>query len=83
MDGNALLQRSRILQNEFPHCYLTIKDFFFVVLIHCGLKEKCKKNPLLPSILGNNRPFQAEKPLTLQRAAVELTFFNELFGDIT
>lgn len=55
----------------------------FLFLIQCALKEKYKENPLLLSILGNNRPFQAKKPLTLQTAAVDLTFFNELFDNLT
>lgn len=47
------------------------------------MNEKYEKNPLLPSVLENNRPFQAKKPLALQTAEVELTFLDELFGDIT
>lgn len=47
------------------------------------MNEKYERNPLLPSVLENNRPFQAKKPLALQTAEVELTFLNELFGDIT
>lgn len=80
MDGDLLLQHARILQNEFPH-YLIIQDFFVLFLIHCAQKEKYEENPLLPFILGNNKPFQAKKPLVLQTAEVEITFLNELFGD--
>lgn len=72
---------------SFRMSFLTISLFrilfsFVLVLIHCALKEKYKENSLLPSVLGNNRPFQAKKPLSLQTAEVELTFLNELFGDI-
>lgn len=65
--------------------FLTISLFricFVLFLIHCALKEKYEENSLLPSVFGNNRPFQAKKPLALQTAEVELTFLNELFGDI-
>lgn len=50
-------------------------------LIHCAQKEKYEENPFLPFILGNNKPFQAKKPLVLQTAEAEITFLNKLFGD--
>lgn len=46
--------------------------------MHC-FWTKNTENSLLPPILGNRRQFQA---LTLQTEAAELTFCNELFGDI-
>lgn len=70
---------------SFRMSFLTISLFricFVLFLIHCVLKEKYEEGPLLSSVLGNNGPFQAKKPLALQTAEVELTFLNELLGGI-